>query len=190
LEVSSEISDLKTLLVGVGRIGSKVAGFLKANGAEVRGVDPYLSPSRWAELGIESTSYIQGLHWCNLVTFHCPLTNLTRHYFSQPLLKTLKAPIWLLNVSRGSVVEEKALEIGLKSGMIKAAGIDVFEEEPWETQEFASLPNLYLTPHTGAFTEKAKERLVIETLDVWSSFVQDNKLVSEVVRWDLIPAKG
>ncbi|MDP8232258.1 MAG: NAD(P)-dependent oxidoreductase [Candidatus Zophobacter franzmannii] len=184
LEASYEIADLRALIVGVGRIGTKVAKFLQDNGADVRGVDPYHTDEKWQELGIEKTSYIQGLKWCNLITYHCPLTKLTTHLFSEPILNSLKEPIWLLNVSRGKVVDEVALEKGINSGMLKGVAIDVFEDEPWEPKDFIDKPNVYLTPHTGAYTGKAKARLVEETLDVWQKYVKNNELTSETVRWD------
>ncbi len=186
LRPSWEISDVKALIVGLGRIGSRVAAFLKIHGAEVKAVDPYVDNSRFDELGIEPISYVQGLKWCNLISFHCPLTKNTHYYFSTPILNLLENPVYLLNVARGSIVSEDALEKGLISGMILGAGIDVFEDEPWEVKPFASNPNVLLSPHTGAFTEKAKQRLSEETIEVWKEFVFNNCIKSEVVKWELL----
>ncbi len=189
LKPSLEISDLNVMVMGLGRIGSKVASFLKSHGAVVKAVDPYVDDSVFENLDIESISYTQGLKWCNLITFHCPLTHNTHHYFSEPVMHLLHNPIYLVNVARGSIVCEKALEIGLKKGLILGAGIDVFEEEPWEVLDFANEPNVILSPHTGAFTEKAKQRLSGETISVWKDFVFNNIVTSEVVMWDLIIPK-
>ncbi|MFO7895764.1 MAG: NAD(P)-dependent oxidoreductase [Candidatus Cloacimonadales bacterium] len=68
-----EIADLKVLVVGLGRVGSRVAQALKFLGAEVKAVDPYLTPQQWKNQAVEPIHYIEGLKWCNLLTFHCPL---------------------------------------------------------------------------------------------------------------------
>jgi D-3-phosphoglycerate dehydrogenase / 2-oxoglutarate reductase len=171
IQPNLEISDLRALIVGVGRVGTRVAQLLQQLGAEVRGVDPYLTKSQWLEKQVEATSYVSGLKWCNLLTFHCPLNHETKHYFSQATLKLTSNPIYLINTSRGSVVEEIAIEDGLKNGDLLGVALDVFEEEPWEPASFAESPLVLLSPHAGAYTEAAKNRLALETIITWEKFV-------------------
>lgn len=175
-----EISDLKVLIVGVGRVGKQVAKALQFLGAELKGVDPYLDGSIWEELGLESVSYEDGLKWCNLISYHCPLTSDTTDYFNMSTLKFLSNPVWLINAARGGVVDEAALADGLASGMILGAGLDVFETEPWNPAAFGKYNNVILSPHVGARTTKAKLRLASETLDVWQSYRESEKIISEV----------
>ncbi|HHE38738.1 MAG TPA: hypothetical protein ENL20_09225 [Candidatus Cloacimonetes bacterium] len=180
LSFNWEISDLKVLVVGVGRVGTKVAKTLKYLGAEVCGVDPYLSQIQWKDKYIKQVSYIDGLKWCNLLTYHCPLTRETRNYFSVHALKNITDPIWLVNTARGPIIEEKAIENGLNLGKILGFAADVFENEPWIIKNFGKNDNIFLTPHNGSYTIKAKNRLASETLKVWSGFVFERKIFSEI----------
>lgn len=175
-----EISDLKVLVVGVGRVGTRVAKALKFLGTEVKGVDPYLTNLEWNEKDVNKISYNKGLEWCNLLTYHCPLTQETLNYFSESILKELKNPVWLINTARGGIVDENVIEQGLSSGKILGFASDVFCEEPWKVQEFAKKENVILSPHTASFTEKAKKRMAIETLEVWSEYVFHHDIISEI----------
>ena len=175
-----EISDLRVLVVGVGRVGTRVADTLKYLGAQVKGVDPYLTISEWKQKNIESIIYKEGLEWCNLLTYHCPFTDKTENYFDGKVLETLKNPIWLINTSRGKVVNESVVEKGILNGNIIGFASDVFAKEPWKVMKFANNNNVILSPHIGAHTKKAKIRLSLETLDVWSDYVNKHQVNNEV----------
>ena len=175
-----EISDLKVLIVGVGRVGTRVADALKYLGAQVRGVDPYLSISEWKQKNIESLIYKEGIKWCNLLTYHCPLFNETENYFDREVLDTLKNPIWLINTSRGKVVNESVVEKGILNENIIGFASDVFSKEPWKVKKFAKKLNVIISPHVGAHTKKAKRRLSLETLEVWSYYVNQHQINNEV----------
>jgi len=181
LSYNLEINELRILLVGVGRIGTKVANFLRQFGAQVKGVDPYLSETEWNQKQVEQTSYEDGLKWCNSLSFHCPLTSETTHYFNEASLKILTHPIYLLNVARGNIVDMNSLLKGLKNKQIIAAGIDVFPDEPNpNVKDFLHFENIYFSPHIGAFTNPAKDRMSLETIEVWENYVFHNKLISQV----------
>jgi D-3-phosphoglycerate dehydrogenase / 2-oxoglutarate reductase len=182
IQPNLEMSDIKALVIGVGRVGTRVAQLLQQLGASVKGVDPYLTDDDWNTKQVESTTYVSGLKWCNLLTFHCPLTEDTKYYFSVPTLKLLSNPIYLINTARGAVVEENALTEGLNSGILTGIALDVFEEEPWEPSAFADLPHVLLSPHVGAYTEAAKRRLVEETVETWIEFVEKN-LISAIIKY-------
>jgi len=171
-----EISDIKAIIVGVGRVGTQVAQTLKFLGAQIKGVDPYLSNSEWEQKKIEPIKYKEGIKWCNLLTFHCPLSNETENYFSEDVLASLNNPIWLINTARGKVVNESSVALGLSKGKIIGFAADVFEEEPWKIKRFAQNENVLLSPHVGAFTIKAKMRMSLETLEVWSNYVIHNQI--------------
>ena len=175
-----EISDLKILVVGVGRVGTRVTDTLKYLGAQVRGVDPYLSISEWKQKNIESLIYKEGIEWCNLLTYHCPLTEKTENYFDEKVLDSIKNPIWLVNTSRGKVVNESVVEKGISNGDIIGFASDVFSKEPWKVKKFANNNNVILSSHVGAHTKKAKIRLSLETLDVWSDYVNLHQVNNEV----------
>jgi len=173
LDWNVEIGDLRLLVVGVGRIGTKVAQTMQSLGARVWGVDPYLSDEEWLTKEIEKTTYEKGIKLSNMISYHCPLTCETRDYFSGDTLNTLENPLWLINTARGGIINENALAKGLESGKILGAGLDVFEMEPLPKIPFAHQSNVYITPHTGAYTEAAKKRITLEIIKVWKSFVLD-----------------
>ncbi len=166
-----EISDLRVLVVGVGRVGTRVAHVLQHLGAQVKGVDPYLSISEWKQKNIESLIYKEGIKWCNMFTYHCPLTDETENYFNEGVLNTIQNPVWLVNTSRGKIINESIVDQGISDRRIIGFASDVFAEEPWRVKKFANKPNVILSPHVGSYTKKAKIRMSLETLDVWSDYV-------------------
>lgn len=178
-----EVSDLKALIVGIGRVGSKVAKLLQQLGAEVKFVDPFVDKVLWEAKGIHPISYEEGLQWCNLVTYHSPLYAETVHYFSKSELALLTQPIFLINTSRGKVVDVDAVAKGIEDNKIISAGIDVMENEPWKCEGWETSDRIILTPHTGAYTVKAKERLSEETYTTWSEFNFNKKVVNPIKVW-------
>ncbi len=180
LKNNLELSDLNALIVGVGRVGTRVAKALQYFGAQVKGVDPYLSKAEWQQKEVESIKYDNGIKWCNLISYHCPLTNETKNYFDDSTISLLEHPIWLVNTARGNVVNEKVVENGLKSGKLLGFASDVFSIEPYTATNYADFSNVILTPHTGSFTRKAKNRISLETLEVWSKFVHHGLVVSGI----------
>lgn len=144
----------KTLgIYGAGRIGQAVAK--RALGFSMRTL--YSSRNRLPQ-DIESSlnlSYVsreQLLAESDYVSIHCPLTPETRHSFGAAEFKAMKSTSYLINTSRGPVVDEKALAVALKAGDIAGAALDVFEEEPKIVPELFVLENVMLIPHLGSAT--------------------------------------
>ncbi len=175
-----EFSDIRALVVGIGKVGTRVAHFLNNMGAQVKGVDPYLTKAEWSQKNIFQTNFENGLKWCNLITFHCPLTKETINYFSGKELAELSNKIWLINTARGKIVNEDSIEKGLENGQILGYAADVYPEEPCIIKPFYKRDNVYLSPHIGAFTLNAKERLVKETLKIWESYVFKGKIINRI----------
>lgn len=180
LKNNLELSDLNALIVGVGRVGTRVAKALQYFGAEVKGVDPYLSKIEWQKKDVEFIKYNDGIKWCNLISYHCPLTYETKNYFNDTTISLLEQPIWLVNTARGGIISENALAAGLECGKLLGFATDVFSVEPFTAIDYADFSNVILTPHIGSFTRKAKNRISLETLEVWSKFVHHNLVVSGI----------
>lgn len=165
----------KTLgLIGAGRIGSEVAIRCQAFGMEVVAYDPYLSPTRADELNVELTGFDEVIERADFVSLHVPLTDETRGILGAGTLSRLKSTAFVVNASRGGVVDEVALAKALHDGEVAGAGLDVYEDEPLAAESpLRDAPNLVLTPHLGASTEEAqvgvatevaqKIRLLLET---------------------------
>jgi D-3-phosphoglycerate dehydrogenase len=149
--------DGKTLgIVGVGRIGSRVARKLSSFGLRIIGTDPYLSEQRRAELGLEFVGQEELFRISDFVTVHTPLTDETRHLINPKTLGWMKPTAYLINTSRGPMVDDKALAEAVRSGAIAGAAIDVYDHEPPPPDHpFFGLDNVILTPHIAWASEEA-----------------------------------
>ena len=163
----------KTLgIVGLGRIGLAVASRAKAFDMRVVGFDPFLSPERAAELGIELVESVRAmLPQVDYLTVHTPLTADTRHLIGMPELDILKPGVRLINCARGGIYDEKAVVEGLGRGVIAGVALDVFEKEPCTESPLFGLPGVLVTPHLGASTEEAQSQVAVEGVGLLVDFL-------------------
>ncbi len=150
-------------VVGAGRIGGAVAERCQAFGMKVVVHDPYLPPERLAGIEFPVVGLAQLLETADVVTIHVPLTDETKGMIGRGELGTMKESAFLVNVSRGGIIDETALAEALAAGEIGGAGLDVYEHEPLETgSPLLTAPNLVLTPHLGASTAEAQVQVALE----------------------------
>ncbi|MFM8291749.1 MAG: phosphoglycerate dehydrogenase [Planctomycetia bacterium] len=163
----------KTLgIVGLGRIGQAVAARARAFDMRVMGFDPFLSPDRAAELGIELVESVRDmLPHVDYLTVHTPLTDETRHLVGMEELKLLKPGVRLVNCARGGIYDERALVAGLESGVIGGVALDVFEKEPCTDSPLFGMPGVLVTPHLGARTEEAQSQVAVEGVGLLVDFL-------------------
>ena len=163
----------KTLgIVGLGRIGQAVAARARAFDMRVMGFDPFLSPDRAAELGIELIESVRGmLPHVDYLTVHTPLTDETRHLVGMEELKLLKRGVRLVNCARGGIYDEHALVAGLQSGVIGGVALDVFEKGPCTDSPLFGMPGVLVTPHLGASTEEAQSQVAVEGVGLLVDFL-------------------
>ncbi|MGH7544626.1 MAG: phosphoglycerate dehydrogenase, partial [Gemmatimonadota bacterium] len=154
----------KTLgLVGCGRIGAEVARRARAFGMRVAAYDPYLSPDRAREMGVELVTLPDLLDESDFLSIHAPLTEETRGLLGREELARMKPGAFLLNMARGGIVDERALADALAAGKLAGAALDVFEKEPPPADHpLLALDNVILTPHLGAATTEAQRSVGIE----------------------------
>jgi len=157
----------KTLgLIGAGRIGGEVALRCQAFGMGVVVYDPYLSEERADELGVQLVTLGEVLDLGDFISIHVPLTEETRGICGADALERMKPTAFVVNASRGGVVDEVALAAALHKGHIAGAALDVFEEEPLPVDSpLREAPNLVLTPHLGASTAEAQEGVATEVAE-------------------------
>ncbi len=149
----------KTLgVVGFGRIGQLVAQRMQAFGMKVIAYDPYLQPSRAAQLGVDLVSLDQLLAESDFITIHLPKTKETANLIGVEALKKVKPSVRIINAARGGVLDEAALYEALTQGRVAGAGLDVFATEPCVDSPLFKLENVVATPHLGASTDEAQER--------------------------------
>lgn len=148
----------KTLgTIGLGKIGERVARIAKALGMKIliREIIP-LSPELLKELETEVVPLKELLQRSDVITLHVPLTSQTYHMIGAKEFQLMKNGAFLVNTSRGAIVDEKPLLTALKSGKIGGAALDVYEVEPPRDLELIKLPNVVCTAHIGAQTKKAQ----------------------------------
>ena len=108
------------------------------------------------EVGLIKTDFDTLLKSCDYVSLHVPLMNSTYHMINQQKLSMMKKTAFLINTSRGGIIDEEALYLAIKNGDLAGAALDVFENEPISQTKLTELPNVILTPHIGAQTQEAQ----------------------------------
>jgi D-3-phosphoglycerate dehydrogenase len=162
----------KTLgLIGCGNIGSIVAD--RAHGLKMKVVayDPFLSPERAIELGVEKADLDALLGRADFVTLHTPLTDQTRGILSREALAKTKKGVRIVNCARGGLIDEAALKDALDSGHVAGAALDVFSEEPAKENPLFGTPGLICTPHLGASTTEAQVNVAIQIAEQMSDYL-------------------
>jgi D-3-phosphoglycerate dehydrogenase len=162
----------KTLgLIGAGNIGGIVADRALGLKMKVVAYDPFLSPERAVELGVEKVELDELLARADIITLHTPLTDKTRNILSAENLAKTKKGVMIVNCARGGLVDEAALRAGLDSGHIGGAGFDVFVAEPARENVLFGAPNFVATPHLGASTNEAQENVALQVAEQISDYL-------------------
>jgi phosphoglycerate dehydrogenase-like enzyme len=147
-------------IVGAGRIGLALARKAAVLGMEVVSCDPYVPAAALQGRGVRPVGFDALLATSDYISIHTPLLPSTRHLIGAAELARMKPTAFLINTSRGPVVDEAALVEALRGGRIAGAGLDVFEQEPLPADSpLRALPNVILSPHVGAQSPLATERL-------------------------------
>ena len=148
-------------LVGLGRIGARVAHVARALGMSVAAYDPFVTPGRAAELGVEMASSLEALlSEADVVSLHVPATPETRHMINAQRLAQMKAGAYLINAARGALVDEAALLNALESGHLSGAGLDVFDcEPPPGDHPLLSRDDVIATPHLAGPSPAGRQRM-------------------------------
>jgi D-3-phosphoglycerate dehydrogenase len=151
------------LVVGYGRIGSRVARLCGAFGMNVMVIDPAFPVPRIAADGFTPVSDIAAmLPKIDVLTLHCPLGEATYHVINREMLSLMKPTAWLINTARGPLVDESALIEALSSGKLEAAGLDVLLHEPPDpANPLLKLTNVVLSPHNAAAPLECQEKMSI-----------------------------
>jgi D-3-phosphoglycerate dehydrogenase len=154
--VGTELSGKTYGIVGLGRIGSRVAEIAEAFGMHVIAYDPYQDDVGFRAAGAERVAYEEVLKQSDVLSFHVPRTRETRNMLNRSQFEYIHRGLILINSSRGGVINEADLVEALEQGWIGAAGLDVFEKEPLpRTSKLLGFPNVVLSPHLGANTAEA-----------------------------------
>ena len=162
----------KTLgLIGCGNIGSIVATRALGLKMKVAAFDPFLTPERAVELGVDKVELDELLRRADFITLHTPLTDQTRNILSRDNLSKTKTGVRIINCARGGLIDEAALKDALESGQVAGAALDVFESEPATASPLFGTPGFISTPHLGASTSEAQVNVAIQVAEQMSDFL-------------------
>lgn len=162
----------KTLgLIGAGNIGSIVADRALGLKMKVAAFDPFLTPERAVEMGVEKVTLDELLARADFITLHTPLTESTRNILSRENLAKTKKGVRIINCARGGLIDEAALKDALDSGHVGGAAMDVFVTEPATESPLFGTPNFIATPHLGASTNEAQVNVAIQVAEQIADFL-------------------
>ena len=162
----------KTLgLIGAGNIGSIVASRALGLKMKVVAFDPFLSPERAVELGIEKVELDELLARADFITLHTPLTDQTRNILSKENLAKTKKGVRIVNCARGGLIDEAALKEAMDAGHVAGAALDVFQTEPAKESPLFGTPNFICTPHLGASTTEAQVNVALQVAEQMADFL-------------------
>ena len=155
--MGSELSGKYLGIVGLGNIGKKLARHAKALNMNIIGYDVIPIPEDFSrEVGLVKADLDTLLSSADYISFHVPFTSETHHLVNAQRLGKMKKTAYIINTSRGEIIDEKSLYNALKDGKLAGAALDVFEKEPATGNILATLPNVICTPHIGAQTKEAQ----------------------------------
>jgi len=146
-------------IVGVGHIGKELIRLLEPFKCEILVNDVIDQSEYYASIGAKSVDKETLFKRADIVTIHTPLTSSTRHMINASTLELMKKSAVVINTARGGIVDQDALKSALEKGVISAAALDVFEEEPPRDEALLALPNLFCTPHIGGNAYEAVEAM-------------------------------
>jgi D-3-phosphoglycerate dehydrogenase len=179
----------KTLgIIGCGNIGSIVASRALGLQMKVIAYDPFLTPDRAKELGVEKVELEDLLPRADFITIHVPKNEKTTNLINKDSIAKMKKGVRIVNCARGGLIVEKDLKDALDSGQVAGAALDVFETEPATENVLFNHPNVVCTPHLGASTGEAQVNVAIQVAEQMSDYL-NNGAVSNAVNMPSITAE-
>ena len=176
------------LVVGFGRTGTRIAKACLALGMTVRVYDPYVEPAAVAAAGCMPESDLDAaLPHADFVTLHCPKTTETLGMFNAARLARMKLSAYLINTARGGIIDQQALYAALTMGVIRGAGLDVFDREPPGPDEpLLTLPNVIAAPHLAGVTKESFDRMAVAAATNLLSVLDGNPRAENVVNQEVL----
>jgi D-3-phosphoglycerate dehydrogenase / 2-oxoglutarate reductase len=163
-------------IIGSGNIGSIVAQKAIGFGLKVQAYDPYLTEERANAIGIKKVELEELLTTSDVISLHVPKTPETENIISASAINKMKKGALLINCARGGLVDELALHVALESGHLKGAALDVFLVEPAKENPLFGLENVICTPHLGASTTEAQEKVAVQIAEQISDYLLEGSI--------------
>lgn len=182
-----EISEKTLGVIGMGKVGAIVVTVAKSMKMEILVFDPYLDQAKASDMGVKLTDLDTVLSQADFLTIHTPLTDETRGLINKDRLAQMKKSARLVNGARGGIVVEEDLVDALKNGVIAGAALDVYAQEPLAGDSpLLGLDNVTLTPHLGASTSEAQQRVSTDIAHQFVAFFKQGE-IQNIVNKDVKP---
>lgn len=166
-----ELTGKQLGIIGSGNIGSIVAAKALGYGLHVIAYDPFLTQERADTLGVNKVELDELLERSDIISLHVPKTPDTTNIIDATALNKMKKGSLLINCARGGLVDELALKVALESGHLRGAALDVYAEEPAKENILFGMPNVICTPHLGASTSEAQEKVAVQVAEQMSNYL-------------------
>jgi D-3-phosphoglycerate dehydrogenase len=165
-------------LIGCGNIGAIVAD--RAHGLKMRVIayDPYLGPERAQDLGVEKVEMEQLLARADVISLHTPLNDGTRNLLSAAALAKTRPGVRIINCARGGLLDEAALHQAIVEGRVAGAALDAFVEEPARSSPLFDLEQVVVTPHLGASTVEAQEKVALQVAEQMADYLTTGAVIN------------
>lgn len=171
-----ELYQKNVLILGFGRIGQAVAKRCLGFEMKVYVYDPYVDDEKVNELGCHSISKDVGFKIADFISVHLPLNDDTKNFINAESFQEMKESCVVVNTARGGIINEDDLSKALQENKIRAAGLDVFEQEPPASgHPLFKLSNVLLTPHNAALTLECRKRMAVEVCETVSFYLKNKE---------------
>ena len=172
-------------IIGCGNIGSIVAERALGLQFKILAFDPFLQDEKAKEMGIEKVSLDELFKKSDFITLHTPLNEKTKNIIGKESFLKMKKGVRIINCARGGLVDENALKENLENGHVASAALDVFVNEPPKESSLLGTKNLILTPHLGASTTEAQEKVALQVAEQISDYLKTGAILNAVNTFSL-----
>ncbi|MGH6944582.1 MAG: phosphoglycerate dehydrogenase [Geminicoccaceae bacterium] len=176
--MGSELAGKSLGLIGCGNVGSIVADRAQGMKMKVIAYDPFLSNERAEVLGVEKVELDQLLARADVISLHTPLNESTRNILGGKALAGTRQGVRIVNCARGGLVDERALYDAIRAGHVAGAALDVFAEEPARSSPLFELEEVVVTPHLGASTAEAQEKVAVQIAEQMADYLITGAVVN------------
>ncbi len=173
---ATELKDKTLGIIGLGNVGKKVAKVALALEMDVLCYDPFIDEAKMKKFGIKKVELKELFKTSDYITVHVPLTDKTKDLISEKEFAMMKDGVRILNVARGEIVNEKALEDAIQSGKVSAAALDVYTAEPPICKSLIAHDKVICTPHLGASTKEAQINVAVDAANQIVSALKDKEI--------------
>jgi len=178
--VGSELFGRTIGIIGFGNVGKKISEFSHAYGMKVLVNSASLSKDNEKTYKVSNSSFEELIKVSDIITFHNKLSEKSKYMINSESLKLIKHDAIVVNCARGGVVNEDAVKQALLNNELGGYGCDVYESEPQKDSIFAGMENVVMTPHIGAGTKEAQEKVAVQIAEQISNFFNNNKITNQV----------